>query len=664
MALSPKILIVDDELGMCESLRKLLKLNGKGYEVYTAGSGAKARSILQDHKFDVALLDMVMPDTDGHQLMDLINQKNPETDIIIITGNASLDFAIGALKRGAYDYVRKPFEFDELFMRIENALKQKQLEKQNKIINAQLEWSESRYRRLVENSPDIIYALDEAGNFTFISNAAERLLCMDRQDLISKHYNTIIHEEDHEKAKWFFNERRTGERSTTGVELRLICSEECGEPKSYEVRHLTIELKSTGIYDKDILDSSKKFLGTYGIARDISDRKRLETQLRHAQKMEAVGALAGGVAHDFNNLLMGIQGYASLMLLKTDPQHSHYKNLNSIEQLVQNGADLTKQLLGFARDGKYDVKSTNMNEIARDTIRMFGRTKKEISIYEEYQEAIWPVEVDQGQLQQVLLNIFVNAGQAMFGGGDLTLATKNVILGAQDAQAFGLPPARYVRTSVSDTGVGINEETRQRIFEPFFTTKEFGHGTGLGLASAYGIIQNHQGTIAVDSQVDEGTTFHIYLPASQKGIKGEKPFFEYDHNGPQTVLLVDDEDFILKVGSQILQELGYTVMTACSGKEALEIYSANRDKIDVVVLDMIMPGMGGGETYDSIKALKLDVKVLLSSGYSIIGEASAILNRGCQGFIQKPFTIKSFSEKLREILDGENTPMYQNLLIH
>jgi CheY-like chemotaxis protein len=221
-----------------------------------------------------------------------------------------------------------------------------------------------------------------------------------------------------------------------------------------------------------------------------------------------------------------------------------------------------------------------------------------------------------------------------------------------------------VRTSVSDTGVGINEETRQRIFEPFFTTKEFGHGTGLGLASAYGIIQNHQGTIAVDSQVDEGTTFHIYLPASQKGIKGEKPFFEYDHNGPQTVLLVDDEDFILKVGSQILQELGYTVMTACSGKEALEIYSANRDKIDVVVLDMIMPGMGGGETYDSIKALKLDVKVLLSSGYSIIGEASAILNRGCQGFIQKPFTIKSFSEKLREILDGENTPMYQNLLIH
>jgi PAS domain S-box-containing protein len=662
MVFSPKILIVDDEPRMCESLRMLL--GGKGYEVYTAGTGKQARAILQDRQFDVALVDMVMPDTDGHQLMDLINQKNPDTDVIVITGDASLEFAIGALKRGAYDYVRKPFEFEELLATVENALQQKRLKRENEIINEKLEWSESRYRRLVENSPDIIYALDDAGNFTFISNAAERLLCMDRQQLIAKHYNTIIHEDDQEKAKWFFNERRTGERSTKGVELRLISSEACGEPKSYEVRHMTIELKSTGIYDKDITDSSKKFLGTYGIARDISDRKRLETQLRHAQKMEAVGTLAGGIAHDFNNLLMGIQGYASLMLLKTDPEHPNYKNLNNIEQLVQNGADLTKQLLGFARDGKYDVKSTNMNEIARDTIRMFGRTRKEISIYEEYEEAIWPVEVDQGQLQQVLLNMFVNAGQAMSGGGDLTLVTKNVFLEAQDAKEFGLPPAGYVRISVSDTGQGIDEGTRQRIFEPFFTTKEFGHGTGLGLASAYGIIQNHQGTIAVDSQLDEGTTFHIYLPASEKVRKDEKPFFEYNHNGPQTVLLVDDEDFILKVGSQILQELGYRVLTAGSGREALEIYSANRDKIDIVVLDMIMPSMGGGETYDSIKALKLDVKVLLSSGYSIMGEASAILNRGCQGFIQKPFTMKSFSEKLREILDGENNSKHQNLLLH
>ena len=660
MAFLPKILIVDDEPKMCESLRRLLGV--KDYEVYTAASGAEARAILQDRQFDVALVDMVMPDTDGHQLMDLISQKDPDTDVIVITGDTSLEFAIGALKRGAYDYLRKPFEFEKLLATVENALEQKRLKKENELINAKLEWSESRYGRLVESSPDIIYALDEAGNFTFISNAVERLLCMNREDLISRHYNTIIHEEDREKAKWFFNERRTGERSTTGVELRLISSEACGESKSFEVRHLTIELKSTGVYDRDVADSSKKFLGTYGVARDISDRKRLETQLRHAQKMEAVGTLAGGIAHDFNNLLMGIQGYASLMLLKTDREHPNYKNLNSIEQLVQNGADLTKQLLGIARDGKYDVKSTNMNEIARDTIRMFGRTKKEISIYEEYEEAIWPVEVDQGQLQQVLLNIFVNAGQAMFGGGDLTLVTKNLILGAQDARVLGLPPAKYVRISVSDTGVGIDEGTRQRIFEPFFTTKEFGHGTGLGLASAYGIIQNHQGTIVVDSQVGEGTTFHIYLPASEKGIKGEKLFFGYDHNDPQTVLLVDDEDVILKVGSQILQELGYTVLTAGSGREALEIYSAYRDKIDIVVLDMIMPGMGGGETYDSIKALKLDVKVLLSSGYSIIGEASAILNRGCQGFIQKPFTIKSFSEKLREILDGENNSGYQQLL--
>jgi len=361
---------------------------------------------------------------------------------------------------------------------------------------------------------------------------------------------------------------------------------------------------------------------------------------------------------------MGIQGYASLIMLKTDQEHPNYKSLSNIEKLIQNGADLTKQLLGFARDGKFDVKSTNMNEIARDTLRMYGRTKKEINIYEEYEEAIWPVEADQGQLQQVLLNLYVNAGQAMPGGGDLTLVTNNVILGAHEAKEFGLPPARYVRISISDSGIGIDEGTRQRIFEPFFTTKERGQGTGLGLASAYGIIQNHQGTIDVVSQVGEGATFHIYLPASENARKDEKPLIKNNHNGPETVLLVDDEDFILKVGSQILQELGYTVLTAGSGKEALEIYSDKKDEIDIVVLDMIMPGMGGGETFDSIKAIKPEAKVLLSSGYSIMGEASDILSRGCQGFIQKPYTMKSFSEKLREILDGENNSMEQNLLIH
>lgn len=652
MAFSPRILIVDDEARMCESLRMLLEK--QGYEVHTAVTGKEARALLTHSQFDVAILDMVMPDTDGHQLMDLINESSPDTYVIVITGYTSLDFAIGALKRGAYDYVRKPFEFEELISTVENALKEKRLKNENEVINGKLEFSEKRYRHLVENSPDIIYALDEDGHFTFINNAAERLLRVDRKTLISKHYEVIIHQDDKEKAKWFFNERRTGERSTTGVELRLVSANGTGEAKPHEVRHLTIELKSTGLYDKDVNDSSKKFLGTYGVARDISDRKQLEVQLRHAQKMEAVGTLAGGIAHDFNNLLMGIQGHASLMLLKTDPNHPQCKNLNNIEELVQKGSDLTKQLLGFARDGKYDVKSTNMNEIAHDTIRMFGRTKKEISIHEEYEDDIWPVEVDQGQLQQVLLNIFVNAGHAMPGGGNLTLVTENVILEAQEAKPFGLLPAKYIRTSISDTGAGIDDETRQRIFEPFFTTKEFGHGTGLGLASAYGIVQNHQGIIDVESQVGAGTTFHIYLPASGNGKNEDLDSIELDDAGPKTVLLVDDEDVILNVGSEILQELGYRVITARSGKEALKIYSAKKDQIDIVVLDMIMPDMSGGETYDSIKALKLDVKVLLSSGYSIMGEASAILNRGCQGFIQKPFTMKSFSEKLKEILDKEN----------
>ncbi|MBW1681120.1 MAG: response regulator, partial [Deltaproteobacteria bacterium] len=380
---------------------------------------------------------------------------------------------------------------------------------------------------------------------------------------------------------------------------------------------------------------------------------RLEAQLQHAQKMEAVGTLAGGIAHDFNNLLMGIQGYTSLMLLKIDSKHPHYQKLRNIEKYVQSGAELTKQLLGFARGGKYDVKPTEINELLRLTSRMFGRTKKEIRIHEDYAPDLWAVEVDQGQIQQVLLNLLVNAWQAMPGGGDLYLKTRNVTLGATSASGFSVRPGAYVKISVQDTGIGMDENIRRRIFEPFFTTKEIGRGTGLGLASAYGIIQNHGGIIDVFSEEGTGSTFEIYLPATVKPVTAEESASQQILEGPETVLLVDDEEMVIEVGSEILKELGYEVLVARSGREALEIYARNANRIDMVVLDMIMPDMGGGQTYDRLKELDPNVKVLLSSGYSEDGEAGEILKRGCNGFIQKPFDIKSLSEKLRGILDAE-----------
>jgi len=366
--------------------------------------------------------------------------------------------------------------------------------------------------------------------------------------------------------------------------------------------------------------------------------------------MEALGTLAGGIAHDFNNLLMGIQGRVSLMFMKTDSDHPHFAHLTGIEDAVEKGAELAKQLLGLARGGKYEVRPTYLNRLIENSAEMFGRTKKEIRIHKKYQKDLWPVEVDRGQIEQVLLNLYVNAWQAMPEGGDLYLETKNVTLEKRHTKPFGVRSGNYVKFSVADTGVGMDEATRQRVFEPFFTTRAMGGGTGLGLASAYGIIKNHGGMITVQSEPGHGTTFDIHVPASRKEVTEERESSVEVLGGTETVLLVDDERTILDVGKEMLTAVGYKVLLAGTAKEALELYKAHRDEVDVVVLDMIMPDMSGGDVYDKMKEINPEIKALLSSGYSLDGQADEILQRGCDGFIQKPFNVKQLSLKLRGIL--------------
>ena len=392
--------------------------------------------------------------------------------------------------------------------------------------------------------------------------------------------------------------------------------------------------------------------------RDTTDRKkgedenkRLEEQFQQAQRMEAIGTLAGGIAHDFNNLLMGIQGNVSLMLLDTEGRQTNFERLKNIEQHVESGAELTKQLLGFARRGKYEVKVINLNELVRKSSVMFGRTKKEIKIYRQEQKDIWSIEADRGQIEQVLLNIYVNAWQAMPDGGELHIVTENVNLDKGYVKPFSINPGRYVKISITDTGIGMSKRTQNRVFEPFFTSKRMGRGTGLGLAAAYGIIKNHGGVINVYSERGKGATFNIFLPVSRKRIAEEKDLNEEVSMGNETILLVDDEKAIVAVTKEVLEILGYEVLFANNGKSAVEIYEKNKEAVDLVILDMIMPDMSGGETYDKLKAFDPNVRVLLSSGYSLNGQASRILERGCDGFIQKPFNMKQLSQKIKKVFE-------------
>ncbi|MCJ7616268.1 MAG: ATP-binding protein, partial [Desulfobacterales bacterium] len=381
------------------------------------------------------------------------------------------------------------------------------------------------------------------------------------------------------------------------------------------------------------------------------EREKLEARLLQAQKMEAVGTLAGGIAHDFNNLLMGIQGQASLMLLDIAPDHPHYERLKSIENTVQTGAGLSKQLLGFARGGRYEVKPTNLNELIKHSSEMFARTQKNITINEKYYEDIWTVEVDQGQINQVLLNLYVNAWQALPEGGSIYIETSNVELEENYSRTFSIKPGNYVKISVTDTGVGIDKAIQHKVFEPFFTTREIGRGTGLGLASAYGIIKNHGGIINIYSEKGKGTTFTLHLPVSEKQLPIiKKKLDKKIQKGTETILLVDDEDMIIDVGKDMLEQLGYKVLSAKTGEKAIEIYRKHKDNIDMAIVDLIMPSMSGGDVYNHMKEINPDIKVLLASGYCLDRMTTDILNRGCKGFIQKPFDISELSTTIRKIL--------------
>ena len=395
------------------------------------------------------------------------------------------------------------------------------------------------------------------------------------------------------------------------------------------------------------------------LSEEIEERKRaekeraeLESKFQHAQKMEAIGTLAGGVAHDFNNLLMAIQGNTSLMLMKMRSDNQCFEKLKNIEQYVARGSELTRQLLGFARRGKYHTNATNLNLLVSECSTLFGRTNKKVAIRLELEERPWVVKIDRGQIEQVLLNLFVNAWQAMPGGGFLTIITANVTVDESKFKEPEMKPGRYVKTSVVDEGIGMDDNTMQRIFDPFFTTKEMSRGTGMGLASAYGIIQNHGGFFEVESKVGAGSTLSFYLPASMGSAHQEShPPPGKVMKGSETIMIIDDEDIVVNVTSEMLTTLGYQVLEAMDGYKAVAMYAEQKEDISLVILDLVMPGMSGSKTFDLLKKENPGVKVLLSSGYSLSEEASGIMEKGCGGFIQKPYDIIKLSQKIKEVLE-------------
>lgn len=503
--------------------------------------------------------------------------------------------------------------------------------------------SERMYRSLVESIPDIVIALDLEGAINYVGPRWKKILGHEDFEVLGKFFIQFAPVEEHPLLIQVFKEVRNHKKSVENIRWQFF--------------HKDGQLRYFSGSAAPILDEQGNMAGAMTIARDITEYKKLEEQVLQAQKMESIGNLAGGIAHDFNNLLGGILGYASFVKKKMAPQDPLYHSVKAIERTAGQAAELTKQLLGFARRGKYQIKPINCNALIQDLVQFLGRTiDKRITLQVDLDPQLHLIEGDEAQLQQSLINVCLNARDAMPSGGILKLVTGNQTLSKEIyLNQRGWKEGDYVRITLSDTGSGIAPEIQSQIFEPFFTTKEPGRGTGLGLSMVYGIIQNHGGYIDFKSQPGQGSTFDLFLPARTGAVIQEESSALHPTvppEGSETILIVDDEDIIRQLGADILEDVGYKVIGAARGEEAVRLVQQRRSDIDLVVLDVIMPGMGGRETFRKLKKINPEIKVLLSSGYSTDGEVGEILKEGVGGIVQKPYKDEELIRMVRAVLDA------------
>ena len=501
--------------------------------------------------------------------------------------------------------------------------------------------SERKYRTLVQHANDWIWTLDRKGIFTFINQEAEEAIGYKSEDWLGKSFVPLVLQEDLPHVQQAFKDTLAGKAQTYEMHVH-----------KRDGKLLTFSVNSAPIYEGETI------VGTVSMGRDVSTQRQLEEQLREAQKMEALGTLAGGIAHDFNNILGGILGYTTFIKSELPQGSSMHREINSMISLVHRAAGLTRQLLGFARGGSYHIEPININHIIDEVLRLLSRTiDKAISIEPVLSPDLAAIEGDAGQIQQMILNLCLNARDAMPKGGRLFIETKNVSIDDSSGSIFPeMETCVYVQVCVSDTGAGMDPETKARIFDPFFSTKG-GQGSerhsGLGLSMVYGIVKNHSGYIDVESEVGSGTSFRVCFPSTKREIAEAGRKMITPVRGKETLLLVDDEETILKIAKRSLNRAGYKVFIANGGKEALNIFGERHKEIALIILDMIMPNMSGREVYKHLKEIDPEVRVLLSSGYSKDGQAQELLDAGVQNFLQKPYEFSELLQTIRQILDED-----------
>jgi PAS domain S-box-containing protein len=500
--------------------------------------------------------------------------------------------------------------------------------------------SDARYRSLFNDALDMIHIVDDDGRIIDANPAEIAILGYTREEFIGKHLSEIIHPDDKERTQSYFQKVLDGEEIDI-YETALLT-------KSGETIHVEVNAVPKRIGGQ----------GIRAVLRNITERKRLEHQLLQAQKMEAIGTLAGGVAHDFNNMLSVILGHTELILEEMEPEDSNYENQEEVFKAAQRSADLTRQLLAFARKQTIEPMVLDLNDTVDGMLKMLKRLiGEDIDLIWRPKTDIWPVKMDPAQLDQILANLCVNARDAILDVGKVTIETENIVFDrAYCTDHFGFEPGRYVMLAVSDNGCGMDKKTVDKIFEPFFTTKESGKGSGLGLSTVYGIVRQNGGFINVYSEPGQGTTFKIYIRVHEGDDTEEAVTRVVDSplGRGETILLVEDEQGLLTMGQRMLEKLEYDVLAATSPDEAMALVQKNSHKIRLLITDVVMPKMSGKDLAEKIKTFNPNIKVLFMSGYTAnVIAHHGVLDEGVH-FIAKPFSIRSLSTKVRKVLDHQS----------
>ncbi|MBF0288250.1 MAG: response regulator [SAR324 cluster bacterium] len=637
-----KILVVEDDPQIRFASTRTLK--SAGYEVMEASTGTDGLRLATQEKPDLVLLDIGLPGIDGFEICRRIKQSPELKNIYVMMASGSMtdsDHQIEGLELGADGYVIRPIPNKELLARVQSILRLKQTEDKLRLHQDYLD-------NILKSMADMLIVVDPDLSIRTINQTACDLLGYEESELIGETIR-IIFEGD---GPQLFHEEDGSTAETPAVEIEKLI--ERGLVHNIETSCLAKDGKKIPVLlsGSVMRDEGGLIQGIVCIVHDITNRKTLESQLRRAQKMEAIGVLTGGIAHEFNNLLSPILGYTEILLeekSKNDPDTAH---LNKIYTAGNRAARLVRQMLAYGRQSMSQKTPVRLEDIVEDTITLLNNTiAPNISIKKEIEVNLSPILGMPGEIHQLALNLCINASHAMPDGGNLTIRVKDEGLRKFISSEGESLEGHFVSLCVSDTGLGIDSDTIERIFDPFFTTKEVGQGSGLGLSVVQGIVEQHKGHIEVKSELGKGSAFHVYFLTAQEEDKPPVVKNKPLSKGNERVLLVDDEPMITNLSSDMLTRLGYNVTAFLNGEDALKAFIENPQGFDLVMTDYGMPKMNGKELGTQIKKIRPDIPIILFTGYGDLIAKEDIHTWGMDDLLMKPLKLKKISEVLRSVLD-------------